>query len=557
MLRRVSIRSFSLLRSIELHLEPGLTCITGESGAGKSLLFDAIAFACGGRTHRAMLAAGSESCEVTLMLDVSNTRAKAAGNPWQEGSNQVVRRFTASGRSNLTVNGSAARVNDVQTALADLIEVTGQFESTTLFNPAAHLALLDSFGGPALVQARESYAAAYREYRDQADKLAALQTSAEARAQELSVLEYQVAELDKAAVVIGERADVEARLRLQQHSAAVIAAAHSAAELLWSGDDSAYDRAASAQAELRRVQSLLGNGTEGQDALTDVLAGLETALDQLQSVGRLCSDLEASVSADPAAQEQLSTRLDLILQLERKYGVAADDLPALLSTKRHRLDLLSDAGMSTEQVKEQLDRAYDRVVMQGEKLTKLRIQAAAAMRKDAAVYFKRLDFPRCELQVDIAPDNPGPTGIDRAELLITLNPGEPPRPLAQVASGGEASRLLLGLKAALADKSDLQVLLLDEIEAGLGGKTAQKVAEVLSHLARGRQVLAITHLPAVAARAAQHLVVEKSTSKSRTDITIRPLSDLERRSELARMLGGMGTAEELTVVEQLLQAARV
>jgi DNA repair protein RecN (Recombination protein N) len=555
MLSRVQISGFSLVRELDLALAPGLTCLTGESGAGKSLLFDAIAFACGGRTHRSLLASGAQSCTVRLTLELEPKLARGLGPPWQAGANVVARRYTLQGRSTAEVNGEAVKVADLLAATARLIEITGQFESATLFNPATHVELLDAFGGDKLAQTRAAYAALYAEYRDLASRLATLRAAEQNRAQEAAYLGAQVEELEQADVRSGERAEVEAKLRLQHHGEAIQTAAETAAAHLTGGDDgaSAYDRAAQAQRELQHAAHLLGPAEGLPGDPQGALELLAATLEQLQETAHICHELRASVAFDAEEAALLTERMNELLRLERKYGTMADELPALLAERRRRLDVLTDETQSPEEVAKRLAEAEAELLDCAAELTKLRRAAAQAMQQTTDKFFRQLDFPHCELQVDQAAlDAPGPLGLDSIELLITLNPGEPPRPLAQVASGGEASRLLLGLKAALAGKLRFGVMLLDEIEAGLGGKTAQRVAEVLRELATGRQVLAITHLPVVAARAEQHLVVTKRIHGAQTSVSMTLASTEQRRAELARMLGGLGTAEELAVVDQLL-----
>jgi DNA repair protein RecN (Recombination protein N) len=261
------------------------------------------------------------------------------------------------------------------------------------------------------------------------------------------------------------------------------------------------------------------------------------------------------VSGDPEQVSALRTRLDAVNTLERKYGVPADELPDLLQRKRQRLDWLTDAGQSPEELEAGLVKLKEEVLAAGKELTSLRAAAAKRLTGAALDILRQLEFAEVELLVDAVPlEEPGSAGLETVEFLVTLNPGEPARPLALVASGGEASRLMLGLKAALSDKLDYLTVFLDEIEAGLGGKAAESLAAVLYQMSRSRQVVAVSHLPLVAARGDRHLLVTKAVGDDSAAAGIEELQGQRRKEELARMLGDEGGAEEHALVERLLKA---
>jgi DNA repair protein RecN (Recombination protein N) len=288
----------------------------------------------------------------------------------------------------------------------------------------------------------------------------------------------------------------------------------------------------------------------------ELSAQLSTLLEGLRELAAQLRQMAGTIQHDPREIQRLQDRFDEILRLERKYDCPADELAALLSEKQARLALLTDDSQSPEVLESQVREAETQVAELAAQLTKKRTGAARQLEKSTFGYFKRLDFPHVALQVELtAAEQPGPQGQDQVELLISLNPGEPARPLARVASGGEASRLLLGLKAALADRLGHSALLLDEVEAGVGGDTARKVADVLVELSATRQVLAITHLPGVAARGALHLIARKRVSGGRSGVEFLAVSGQPRREELARMLGEAGGAEEQALVDKLLSGA--
>ncbi|MDQ3023182.1 MAG: AAA family ATPase [bacterium] len=555
MLRSIEVVNFSLLRDVRVEPGEGLTVLTGSSGAGKTLLFDAIAFALGGRAHRNLLPEGASSGSVTLIIHMPRDAEVAA--PWCSGDNTIVRKISSTGAGRITLNGTAVSAAQVQQVAERYIEITGQFESRVLFDSRSHLVLLESFGDDKLHKLLEEYRALYGRHAKVHSVLTALRESSANRAQEVDFLMFHVDELGKAAVTSGERAQIGVQLRVQQNALELVDAATNAAELL-SGEDEqrgAYDLAAEALKNVERIAATLGDG-DGSDFSPATLHEQGTeALQLLTDLAQQLRDFAASVQYDSALELRLSDRLDEILRLERKYGVLADELDALLAGKQERLDVLTDTTQSPEALERDLAKLDAELAKVAARLTKARQQASAKLIDTARSYLARLDFPEVQFEVDIrSSPRMRPDGADAVEFMVSLNPGEPPRALAQVASGGEASRLFLALKAALADRLGTAVMLLDEVEAGLGGDTAGKVADVLAELAQGgRQIIAITHLPSVAARGEQHLVVSKDVQSGKTSVRIDWVQGSQRSDELVRMLGN-DTREARTLVGQMLKA---
>jgi len=555
MIERIRARDFSLLRRLDVQFELGLTIVTGASGAGKTLIFDAVGFALGARTQRGLLAKGATSCEVTLELKLDDQVAAQFKAPWKAGRNTIKRRLSASGRSRLLLNDQPMPSGQVQEAAGRLIEITGQFESGVLFNSRSHLTLLDAFGEKKLQKLSADYDKSYLQLTELSAKLSALKESAAAREQEIDFLRYQANELAKANVMVGERDEVGSRLKLAQNSEQIVAAAVAASASLGGDEESqgAYDLIASAQQNIIELNKLLEGtleaGIDPEEAAEQASALLEGA----KELAMQCRQLAQDVHYDPSEVERLTTRLDELHKLERKYDCHADELPTLLESKRKRLDLLTDESSSPDKLETELVAVKAEVSQLAQELSKLRVKVAKRLERDAAQYLAQLDFPQVELRVDHhIREQPGPQGLDEVEFLVSLNPGEPARPLTQVASGGEASRLLLGIKAALAERLGHRVLMLDEVEAGIGGRTAENVARVLEELAQHRQVIAITHLPIVAAKGRQHLVARKVVEGSKSLVQIESVAGDKRREELVRMLGGTGTKEEYSLIAQML-----
>lgn len=549
-LRRLEVRGFSLLRRVDLDFASGLTVVTGASGAGKTLIFDALAFALGARAHRAIFASGTASCEVCLDLAVSEAEARQLGPPWRTGPNKLYRSLSTAGRGKLELNGAAVRALDLQNAAREFVEIAGQFESQVLFNPAAHTSLVDSFAGPDLRPVLDAYGDAYGSYLSARRAYDALLAASGRRDQEVDFLRFQINELAQASVLPGEKAELESKVSFQRHAQQLVAAASAAASAL-DGDDAtrgAYDLAAAAAGELRGIHKLIGE----QDEVAGAQTQLEEILASLRDVAGWCRDFADTVQYDVQEEQRLTDRLDIIVRLERKYAVDADELLTLQEERQAQLDILTSADSDPAAAKAMLEKREADVLIAGSAVSLHREAAARKLTAELQEKLGGLDFPTVEMEVDLKRlSAPGPGGLEEAALLVSLNQGETPKPLAQVASGGEASRLLLAFKAALAGSATFRLMLLDEIEAGVGGDTGVKVAEVLASLAEGRQVIAISHLPVVAAAAGTHLLVEKAAAGQQTEVTVRAVEGEHRLQELARMTGGQGE-ESLALARQLL-----
>lgn len=555
MLKRIKASGFSLLRDVEVTFQPGLTVLTGETGAGKSLLFDAIAFALGGRTHRSLLAEGTKKCRVELCLELGGQTAARLGSPWVAGENIIIRTLSMSGRSTIKANGEKAGISSINEAASSLVEITGQFESRVLFNTAAHLALLDRFGSKQLAGLLSGYQQGYGKLTQLTAHLKLMLETESSREQELEFLSFQVKELETASIQSGERAGLEARLRVLENASKLISCAQFAAQYFSGNDETqgAYDLAAKGLEQVDEMLGLAGEDELNGYDLAQAKEDLVGILDGLSDLAGQMSDCAGSISHDPGELAELQDRLDEVLRLERKYSCQADELSGLLVEKQQRLELLSDQSQSPEALTKQIADLQKQLTKKAAGITRERRQAAKTLEKTALGYLSRLDFAQVQFVAEVEDTGQlGASGMDIVEFTVSLNPGEPARPLGQVASGGETSRLLLGLKAALASRLGFGAVLLDEIEAGLGGQAAQKLASVLADMAQSRQVLAITHLPLVAAAGQTHLVAHKDTAGGKSTVEISVVDGPARLDELTRMLGSTGGAEELALVKRMV-----
>ncbi|MCA9529148.1 MAG: DNA repair protein RecN [Myxococcales bacterium] len=545
MLTCLRVSDFAIIDRLELELGEGLNVVTGETGAGKSILVSALQLVLGGKGGAEGVRTGADAAEVEALFAVDDdaVRARLADAGLAAGDELVIRRVVqASGRTRGYVNGRLATARQLATLAAGLADISSQHEHHTLIDPGTHLGFLDAFGHHDAAQAE--VAQAYRAAREAAGRLAELEDAARDRADREDLLRYQVGEIDRIDPEPGEdeRLGVErARLR---HAHRLVSAAGGAEETLYAEDGAVCERLARVASEVRAAAEL-------DPALAPVADQLETALAQLEDaageLGRYARDLDV----DPARLEVVEERLDALGRLERKYGGSID---AALAHRAQAADALDALDRHDDLVRE-AERARDEALRSAaEAALALRAKRhAAAKRLGAAiaaelrglgmgeaevqVALAPLEGKRSELQVDGA--RLSESGIDRAEFLIAPNPGEKARPLRKVASGGELSRAMLAIKRVLAGLGPLGLYVFDEVDAGVGGAVAEVIGRKLREVSRHSQVLCITHLPQIAVYGDTHFRVAKQVAGGRTVSTVEALDPEERLEEVARMLGGV------------------
>ena len=538
MLRHLDIRDMLLIDRLELEFQPGLNVLTGETGAGKSILLDCLGFVLGWRGRAELVRQGADEGEVTAVFDLPDAHpARAvlseAGLP---STDELILRRTNSpdGRKTAYVNDRRAS-GEVLRALSDtLVELHGQHDDKGLLDPRGHRRLLDAFAETDKMLAAVRTAWARR--RDAAKAVAAAEEALGKAREEEEFLRHAVAELDKLDPKPGEEAELDARRRLMQGAAKIredIARAH---EALGTGG----------------AEGLLLDTVRRLEAAADKAEGrLDTALDALQrcltelgeaerEVGGVLDDLDFN----PAELESTEERLFAIRALARKHNVLPDDLGTYAVDLRARLEAVDGGEAELAGLRAALVEAEAAYESEAAKLTKQRTAAARKLDTAMSKELAPLKMERAIFSTDIEPSEPGPEGRDAVAFTVATNPGAPSGPLARIASGGELSRFLLALKVCLSRGSDAMTLIFDEIDRGVGGATADAVGRRLAQLAEGAQVLVVTHSPQVAAQGAHHWRVEKRVKGKVTTSTVTPLAERERVDELARMLAGDTVTDE-------------
>jgi DNA repair protein RecN (Recombination protein N) len=556
MLRHLRVTNFAILSDVELQLGAGMNVLTGETGAGKSLIVEAVNLLRGGRASADIPRAGAEEAVVEAIVEVpEDLRARVAGViegaglPSGDNDEVFIRRvIQRGGRSRTYVNGAlttAARLAELGSLLIDL---SGQHQHQGLVDPGRHLEILDSFGAAGTLVA--TMGEAWGELRSCDDELAMLGGDERAREARIDYLRYQLDELDAAALEPGEETTIDVeRARLASFDQ-LQSAARAAEELLYGGDDSARDRVAAAAREVERAVRVDPSLQPIAQGLGEIETLIDDAADQLRSYAD-------RLEGDPERLAYLDERLALIRRLMRKHDGSLDDVVAKAAVLRAELDTLTGRDVRLAELAARRANAEAVGLAAASALTQHRKRIAKKLEKEVAAALGELGMASARLSVVIEPRALGPAGADRIELMLASNKGEETRPLTKVASGGELSRIMLALKLSLRRADEVATYVFDEVDAGIGGATAQVVGSQIRAVADHRQVLCVTHLPQIAAFADHHFHVEKTELAGRTETHVRRLAAVARKDELARMLGGQATSKaKAHAAELLAEAAR-
>lgn len=538
MLLAVSVRNFAIIDAVSLELGPGLTVLTGETGAGKSILVDALGLVLGDRADASAVRHGADRAEISASFDLAGLPGVAAWLAEQaldaDGECVLRRVIGAEGRSRAWINGTATTLQALRELGERLVDIHGQHEHQSLTRPAAQRELLDArLPDPTLAGA---VGAAWRNWRMALDERARLEGAGRDREQRLDLLRYQLRELDGFAPVAGEAAELEAEFARLANAGRLAEGAGGALELVYEGE------AGAAHDAVARAAELLVNLADIDPRLADAHRLLAEAEIQLgEAAGELRRYL-GGLEMDPARLDAVQSRLESLKELARKHQVEPDALPARQASLAAEIEELEQAEIRLGRSAERLaaaERSYRRAAME---LSAARKAAAAAFSEQVTVLMRQLGMPGGHFAVAVEHDPEGEGaahGLDQVEFLVSANPGQPPAPVARVASGGELSRISLAIQVAAKSARPVPVMVFDEVDSGVGGGIAEIVGRRLAELGERTQVLCVTHLAQVASQADQHVRVVKLTDGETTRTTLKPLTEAEKVEELARMLGGV------------------
>ena len=530
MLFHLHVRNLALIDSAEVEFGEGLNILTGETGAGKSIVLGSVNLALGAKASRDLIRQGCDSAWVELCFSVDGDKRREleALNvfPDEDGIVIISRKILPS-RSICRINDETVTSARLKEVTGLLIEMHGQHEHQSLLSHARHLEILDEYGKEILEPVKGEVAVAFREYSELKKRLAEFETDQESRIRELDFCRYEIGEIESAALQEGEEEELTALYRRFSNGKKIgesLSEAHEAVS------QDSVSRA------LRAVDAVLQYDEKGLSPIRDELGDAEALLGELaRDIASYLGDL----SLDEEEFRRVEERLDRIRTLEGKYGRTISDVLKNLEARRMRLEELENYDARREETEAALKRAEEKLSVLSARLTEMRRRQAEILTEKIRDGLLDLNFPDVKFMMEFRRlDHFTANGWDEAEFMISANPGEPLMPLSLVASGGELSRIMLAVKTVLAEADQIPTLIFDEIDAGISGRTAQMVSEKLGLIAQRRQIICITHLPQIAAMADQHFVIRKGTEGGRTVTTIRPLNSGEMTEELTRMLGG-------------------
>jgi len=562
MLTTLRIKNLALVPDLTLELQPGCNVITGETGAGKSIIIGALNLVLGERADRALIRSGSDSCSVEAVFDVKKLRAPLKsfleGNglePCEDNQLVLKRTFTSAGTNRQFVNGSATTLNVLATIGEWLVDMHGPHDHQSLLHPAKQLLILDAFGG--LEKEREAFGELVGRRTILENEKSALVVDEKTYAQQLDLLRFQVREISGARLQPGEDETVEENFRRASNAAKLLQLSQAALDLLGENENSLLMQAGA----IARTLQELHRTDSGAASLLELNSQAVGAWRELQSE---LSRYAEKVDVDPAQLQQLEERLNLIQSLKRKYGATLAEVIAFGGDAKIKLQSLESRDAELARLNSELQKLDAEILSAGKKLSAARKKIIPQLASAVGKQLADLGFKQSKFDVAIKSDFVGDevtslkskqsqslltsaptikqTGLDEIEFQFAPNPGEPAKPLRAIASSGEMARVMLALKTVLAAEDEIPVLIFDEVDANVGGETANAVGEKMKQIAAQRQVLCITHLPQVAAPADAHYVVTKQIRDGRTISEIQLLGKKERVTELARMLGGQTDA---------------
>jgi len=549
MLHALHIENLAIIDRLEVAFEAGFNALTGETGAGKSILIDALNLALGERADISLIRAGAEKLRVNAVFEVPNDPELHAllgelGVEPEDGLLYLCREVHTSGRSIARINGQPAPVSALKALGERLIDMHGQHEHQSLLKPSSHLEFLDRWLGEPALKLRQQVRETVSALRQTERELQEIVAREREREQMLDLYRFQVDEIRAANLQVGEDEQLETEARRLMHAEKLVALAGNAYDALM-GENGAYDQAASASRNLTEIARIDPSVSPWGEMLEGALAQLEEVAHNLRAYAE-------SIEYDPARLEAVIERQELIKRLKRKYG---DTIEAVLqyadeaAAKLHALETQTERRAELEA---ELARLQESAHALCEQLSALRRDGAQRFADAVQAVLRTLAMERAQFTVEVRPKPMDTTGADSVEFLFSANPGEPLRPLNKIASGGEMSRVMLALKTVLADAAPVPTLVFDEIDAGIGGRTAHAVGEKIAQLARHCQILCVTHLPQIACRANHHLLIEKHTDGAATRVSVQPLTGEARVLEIARMLAGTPTEAALQHARELL-----
>ena len=541
MLTHIRIRNFAIIDHLDLDLKDKLTALTGETGAGKSILLGALGLLLGDRADSDSVRAGSSKAEISAEFDIS---ALPPVQQWlsekeldSETDCLLRRRLGADGRSRAFINGSAVPLQDMRQLGEMLVDIHGQHEHQSLMKAEMQRQLLDDYAShTSLVDEVKS---SFTEWRKQKTKLLELSNASQDRNDRLDLLRYQVSELDELELQVGEAQQLQQEHQLLANADELDEKTAASLQALYEADENSIYTQLSRQA--RNIESIIAT----DEKITPVYEMLSEAMVQIEESASLLRDYRDNLNSDPQRFNEIETRLGVIHDLSRKHHVEPDQLIALHQRLAEELDQLDNADENISQLQARVEQLENQFYQQAKKLSQSRQKTAKKLNREISQSMQTLGMAGGQFEIQIRPkESPSASGIDQIEYQVSTNTGQPFKALAKTASGGELARISLAIQMITAQQGRIPTLIFDEVDSGVGGGIAEIVGQHLRKLGESRQVFCITHLPQVASQAHYHMQVYKHTDGKETRTEIKPLSEADRVDEISRMLGGLEITQQ-------------
>ncbi|HEX2944801.1 MAG TPA: DNA repair protein RecN [Clostridia bacterium] len=567
MLLQLNIRDIALIDEVNIELGSGLNILTGETGAGKSIIIDSINAVLGDRVSKEIIRTGSDKAVVEAVFQADGERVgdilgEIGIEPEEDGTLILSREITQSGRNTCRVNGKLVATSFLKSLGERLIDLHGQHDNQSLLRVESHIDLLDSFGGDAIQTIKRDYTVLLEQYREVRARLKALSGDPGERERKIDLLRFQIDEIKKAKLKPGEEDELNKQKTLLANSEKISEALSMAYGLLSSGESGkrpAADMMNGALSQLGSVARLEVEFDELYKRLQDIIYQLDD----------LTTDIRKSidnVEYDPAQLEEIDERLDLFFKLKRKYGSTVEEVQRFCAAAQEQLEEMEKSEETANLLRSRQAELDGRLFETSCRLNDERRKAASLLEESIGLQLDDLEMKRARFKVDIQfDDTPGASGsrkytqngLNRVEFLISANPGEPLKPLAKIASGGEMSRIMLAIKTILADVDKMPTMIFDEIDIGISGKAGQKVGEKLAYISDGHQVICVTHLAQIACMAGSHYLIEKVSEENSTRTTVGLLDRSRKIKEIARLIGGSeASSASLKYAEEMINNAK-
>ncbi len=567
MLQQLQIQNIAIIDKVEIELGEGLNVLTGETGAGKSIIIDSINAILGERLSKDLIRAGKDKAVVEAVFLIDDDRLKSFFDefgiePEEDGTLIISREFTLGGKNSCRINGKIATVSMLKHIGELLIDIHGQHDNQSLLRTDSHIDLLDSFGDESIHVLKNKYSDSLNKYREIKNRLKLLSGDKNDRERKIDFLKFQIDEIKKAKLKSNEEADLNKQRAILQNSEKIIATLSKVYELIGVGSKTEK----SASDNLGEAVSIMGEISKLDQRYAEVSKRLEGISFEVEDIICEIRNNRDEVEYDPELLEQIEERLDLIFKLKKKYGDSIEKVKEFMENAQQELNEIVNNEELVNKLRDELKKADEELFLVAKDISSKRKAAAKLLEEKIGYELEDLEMKNARLKVNLEFDESidesrarryNHNGLDKVEFLISTNAGEPLKPLAKIASGGEMSRIMLAIKTILANVDKISTLIFDEIDIGISGKAAQKVGEKMSYISKNHQVISVTHLAQIACMADNNYYIEKSQNARSTSTKVRKLDYSEVKNEVARIIGGTNISD-ITIkhAEEMIEYAR-